>query len=224
MKKFIAVIICALMISSLAACSAESTKSTDAKTETTVAEKATKKVESSSDKKILVTYFSAGNSSDADAVSSATPKIGNMYVTEYIANQIHDTAGGDFEPIIPEKTYPEGYNDTADKAKNERDNGERPKFILNANPEDYDVIFVGYPIWWYEMPMVMDTFFEAYDFSEKTIIPFNTHEGSGDGGTYDDIKELEPNADVLDGFNISGSSDKSEIDKEVKDWLNGLNY
>ncbi|MBR1731984.1 MAG: NAD(P)H-dependent oxidoreductase [Ruminococcus sp.] len=147
-----------------------------------------------------------------------------MYVTEYIATKIHDKVGGDLEPIIPEEAYPADYNETADKAKDENDNGARPKFTLNVNPEDYDVIFIGYPIWWYEMPMILDTFFDSYDFSEKTIIPFNTHAGSGDGGTYEDIKELEPNATVLDGVDIAGSSSKSEIDSAVKEWLNGINY
>jgi flavodoxin len=94
---------------------------------------------------------------------------------------------------------------------------------LDVNPEDYDVIFVGYPMWWYQMPMLMYTFFDAYDLSGKTIIPFNTHEGSGDGGTYDDIKELEPNATVLDGFNVRGSS-ADEADSDLDKWLAGLNY
>ena len=225
MKKIIAGLICAMMILSLAACSEENkTSSGSTKEKTTSAQETKQNSDKSSDKKVLVTYFSGGNNSDADAVSSATPKVGDKYVTEYIASQIHDKVGGDLGPIIPEEAYPEGYNDTADKAKTERDNGDRPKFTLNVNPEDYDVIFVGYPIWWYEMPMIMDTFFDSYDLSGKTIIPFNTHEGSGDGGTYDDIKELEPKATVLDGYNTYGSSGKSEIDSGIKDWLNGIKY
>lgn len=225
MKKLVVCLISAIMIFSLAACSADNnTSSADTKEETTTARETTRKAEKTSDKKILVTYFSGGNSSDADAVSSATPKVGDKYVTEYIAAEIHKKVGGKLEPIIPEEAYPADYNDTADKAKEENEKGARPKFTLNVNPADYDVIFVGYPVWWYEMPMIMDTFFESCDFSGKTIIPFNTHEGSGDGGTYDDIKKLEPEAAVLDGFNISGSSSKADIDSGVKEWLDTVKY
>lgn len=119
--------------------------------------------------------------------------------TETIANYIHEEIGGDIVRIIPTVKYPETYNELADYAKIERDNGERPTFnTLEVKPEDYDVIFIGYPIWWYTLPMIMYTFFETYDFSDKIIIPFSTHEGSRDGGTYKTISEWEPNATVLE--------------------------
>lgn len=94
---------------------------------------------------------------------------------------------------------------------------------LGVDPTGYDIVFIGYPIWWYEMPMIMDTFFETYDFSGVTIIPFNTHAGSRDGGTYGDIRELEPNATVLDGLAISGSdAGKDSARTSVEEWLEGL--
>ena len=68
------------------------------------------------------------------------------------------------------------------------------------------------------MPNIMDSFFNAYDLSGKVIIPFNTHEGSGDSGTYDDIRELEPDATVADGFNVKGS-DAGEAEKDLDKWL-----
>ena len=71
--------------------------------------------------------------------------------------------------------------------------------------------------------MILDTFFDAYDFSGVTIVPFNTHAGSEDGGTYDDIKELEPNATVLDGLAIAGSdTGENSAKKNVEEWLAGL--
>ena len=73
------------------------------------------------------------------------------------------------------------------------------------------------------MPMVMQNFFDAYDFSGKTIIPFNTHLGSRDGGTYEDIAELEPDATVLDGLAVSGEQ-VQDAETEVNDWLTGLGY
>ena len=79
-------------------------------------------------------------------------------------------------------------------------------------------------MWWYTLPMMMYTFFDTYDFSGKTIIPFNTHEGSGDGGTYETIKEFEPNATVLDGLPILGRDMSKDQTDTVKEWLKGLGF
>ena len=171
----------------------------------------------------LIVFFSPANSDTVDAISSATPRVGGISSVEYVAQLISAKVDADVAMIVPETAYPLPYNDAADQAKQERDNGARPEFTLDVRPEEYDVIFVGYPIWWYEMPMIMQTFFETHDFSGKTIIPFNTHLGSRDGGTYKDIAEIEPNATVLDGFAVSGeSADNAESD--VNAWLAGLGY
>ena len=180
--------------------------------------------ESSAGNSILILYFSADNTKDVDAVSSATPMADGMASVEWIANIIHDNVGGELIPIIPSEDYPLEYEALADYAKKERDNGGRPAFEnLSIDPASYDVVFVGYPIWWYEMPMIMDTFFDTYDFSGTTIIPFNTHAGSRDGGTYSDIKEMEPNAAVLDGLAVLGEDVGKDGTKEaVISWLQGL--
>ena len=180
--------------------------------------------ESSEGNNILIVYFSADNTKDADAVSSATPMADGTASVEWIANIVHDTVGGDLVPVIPSVDYPLDYDELADYAKKERDDGGRPAFEeLSVDPADYDVVFIGYPIWWYEMPMIMDTFFDTYDFSGVTIIPFNTHAGSQDGGTYSDIKELEPNATVLDGLAVRGEDVGKDGTKEaVISWLQGL--
>ena len=140
------------------------------------------------------------------------------------ADLLHDNVGGELIPIIPSEDYPLEYEALADYAKKERDNGGRPAFEnLSIDPASYDVVFVGYPIWWYEMPMIMDTFFDTYDFSGTTIIPFNTHAGNRDGGTYSDIKEMEPNAAVLDGLAVRGEDVGKDGTKEaVISWLQGL--
>ena len=173
--------------------------------------------------KTLIVYFSPANSDTADAISSATPRVGDVSSVEYVAQLIGTKVDADVAKIIPEEAYPLPYNDAADQAKKEQDNAERPAFKLDVDPEDYDVIFVGYPVWWYEIPMVMDTFFDTYDFSGKTIIPFNTHAGSRDGGTYRDIAGLEPNATVLDGLAVSGER-AGNAEGDVNDWLAGLGY
>ncbi|URZ16672.1 hypothetical protein CLFE_027190 [Clostridium felsineum DSM 794] len=155
-------------------------------------------------KRALVVYFSeSGN-------------------TQKLAKTISDQVGGDFRRIEPVKVYPTG-QELFDYTKKERDNNGRPKFKnLNINMYDYDVIFVGYPMWWYTLPMIMYTFFDEYDFSGKTIIPFNTHEGSGDGGTYSTIKKFEPKAKVLDGLAIRGGDMQSDQTETVIKWLDKL--
>ena len=209
------------------------TAQTENKTEDQQTETAAEN-ESSAGNSILILYFSADNTKDVDAVSSATPMTDGTSSVEWIANIIHDNVGGELIPIIPSEDYPLPiipsedypleYEALADYAKKERDDGGRPAFEdLGVDPASYDVVFVGYPIWWYEMPMIMDTFFDQYDFSGKTIIPFNTHAGSRDGGTYGDIKELEPNATVLEGLAVRGEDAGKDSTKEaVLSWLEGL--
>ena len=198
MKKVIAIFLAAILIFSLAACGGTS-GDTNSKTETSTSETKTGDTSSanntSTDGKTLIVYFSWSNN------------------TEKMANYIHDKIGGDIERIEPVEAYPEDYNET-------------PKFKeLQFNPENYDTIFIGYPIWWYELPMIMRTFFDTYDLSGKTIIPFNTHEGSGDGGTYDQIKTEEPNAKVLEGLPIRGGDIENTDSKDkVTEWLTGLGY
>lgn len=155
--------------------------------------------------KILVIYFS---------------ETGN---TQKLAKLISDKVGGDFIRIETEKVYPTDYNELVDDAKKEKENDDRPKLkTLNINLDDYDTIFIGYPIWWYQMPMAMYTLFDNYDFADKTIIPFNTHEGSGSSGTYEDIQKLEPKAKVLEGLPIRGGDMISDQSSKVDSWLNKL--
>lgn len=235
-KKLTAVLLSIAMLSSLAACSNAGTENSISEQLSTAsqtaessideesAENSEQEISASAKNKTLVLYFSGGNAKNADVISSATQRQNDYYATQYLAELIHSEVGGDIVPIIPTNAYPLGYDETSDKAKDERDNDDRPKFEpLGVNIENYDTIYVGYPMWWYTLPMVMYTFFDTYDFSGKTIIPFNTHLGSGDGGTYQTIKEFEPNATVKDGLAVSGSVVfDSSTEQNVKNWLAGL--
>ena len=225
MKQCIAVLLAISLLVSLAACGAkEDAPETAVQTQTGAAKTNSADDTPEGDKKILTVYFSSANTNSADAVSSATPYADGAASTAYLAQRIHDAVGGDLVKLTPVKDYPEDYNGTADAAKAERDNDERPQFVpLDVNPEEYDVIFVGYPMWWYTLPMVMYTFFDMYDFSGKTIVPFNTHAGSGDGGTYSEIAAFEPNATVLDGLAVSGSR-ADKVQDDLTDWLSGLGF
>ena len=159
--------------------------------------------------KTLILYFSWSNN------------------TKTMAGYIHDEIGGDMEQIIPEVAYPEKYEDVADYAKAERDEDKRPKFkALEHNPMNYDTIFVGYPIWWYTLPMIIYTFFDTYDFAGKTVIPFNTHEGSGQSGTQRVIENALSTSTVLQGLAIQGKTaqeDESRTRELLTDWLKSLN-
>lgn len=156
--------------------------------------------------KVLVVYFS---------------ETGN---TQKLANIISKEVGGDFRRIEPVKPYPTG-DELFDYTEEEANNNARPEFKdLDIDIDDYDIIFVGYPIWWYQMPMIMYTFFDEYNFEGKTIVPFNTHEGSGDSGTYDEISELEPGATVLDGLAIRGGNMESDQTQTVRNWLKDLGF
>lgn len=241
MRKITPLVLAVLMTLSLCACGSSANSSTDtteissqaqqSNTENTTengteVQSNSEDAETGKQNKVLILYFSANNTKDVDAVSSATTMIDGASSVQWIADIIHDTVRGDLVSIIPSEDYPLGYDELADYAKKEQVDGGRPAFEdLGVDPTSYDTVFIGYPIWWYEMPMIMDTFFETYDFSGVTIIPFNTHEGSRDGGTYKDIQELEPNATVLDGLSVRGQDAGKESTKtSVTEWLGGLGF
>ena len=173
--------------------------------------------------RILVVYFSSANTTGPDVVSGATPRVDDTGATVLLAQYIHEQIGGDIAPITVVEDYPEDYDATADQAKEEQDNDARPAFTLEVDPAEYDTIFIGYPIWWYTMPQAMYSFFEEYDFSGKTIIPFDTHYGSGNGGTFRRIAELEPDAEVKEGLAVHQNSVSSSR-QTVVEWLEGLGY
>lgn len=157
--------------------------------------------EDTKDSKVLVAYFSMPDNADDSTVTINGQVLGN---NQYFAQVIQEETGADVFRIEPETPYPTDHETLVDLAADEQNENARPA-IKDAieNFDDYDVIFVGYPIWWSDMPMIMYTFFDTYDFSGKAIIPFGTHGGSGWAGTPDAIAELEPNAEIIDGLSIS---------------------
>ena len=172
-------------------------------------------------KKVLVAYFSK----NGEQYSVGTIKKGN---TEIIAEMIASKTGGDtFEIKVANDKYPKSYNSLIEYAKTEKKNNERPEIAGKANVADYDVIFVGYPNWWGDMPMPVYTFLESYDFSNKTVIPFGTHEGSGLASSESRIKSITKAKEVKDGLGIYGhvaQNSPKEADKKVSDWLKTLGF
>lgn len=179
---------------------------------------------------ILIAYFTrVGNTDfpdDVDAISSASllkkdgVLVGN---TQYIANLIHQNMGGDLFLIETSEKYPSDYDKTVDQGKRENDEEARPALASHVEKLDkYDVIFLGFPNWWYDMPMAVYSFLDEYDLSGKTIVPFCTSGGSGFSRSIDIIRELEPGATVLDGFTARDSSMDDFSPDSVKDWLSGF--
>lgn len=157
--------------------------------------------------KVLVVYFSVPETDGVDASSGASRVLSGGKVmgnTQYVATIISEATGSDLFEIKTVHTYPGSHKALIDAAKVEIDNNARPKLATHIkNLKDYDVVFVGFPNWWYDMPMPLYSFFDEYDFGGKTVIPFCTHGGSRFSGAIKTIRELEPQATVLDGYSVA---------------------
>ena len=166
--------------------------------------------------RVLVAYFSrTGENYSVGVISKGNTAI----VAELIAEQ----TGADLFEIVPVVPYPFDYEEMKIVSTQERDSNARPK-IANAveNWDDYDVVFLGYPIWYTDMPMIVYSFLESYDFSGKTVIPFNTHEGSGQSGTQSRIMTTIPTATVMNGLAIRGATaqnDTASAKSAVERWI-----
>lgn len=181
--------------------------------------------------KILIAYFTWSDNTvvenpdsiDVDAETSASVlSPGNA---ELIANWIAEETGGDLFSIKTQNKYSSDYDECLNQARKERDNNERPALVERVNNiDDYDVIFLGFPNWWYTCPMAVFTFVESYDLSGKTIIPFCTHGTGGLLRTIRDLKNLLPeNCEVLEPIGVYRPEVKNSKSK-VLDWLRNLGY
>ena len=139
--------------------------------------------------------------------------------TRAIAEMIYKNAGGNIFEIVSVDPYPADYDAVVEQAKKELDTEFRPRLKTKVTDMDsYTTVFVGYPNWWGTMPRPVAAFLSEYDFAQKTIAPFCTHEGSGLGRSVKDIRKLCPAATVLDGLAIRGGSVNHAQDA-VAGWL-----
>lgn len=176
----------------------------------------------SADGKILVTYFSFPETDGVDASSGASRVVvdGTMLgSTQYMANVISEALDADLFRIQTVQQYPGLHQPLIEQASAEKDAGARPELSTQIeNLADYDIVFIGYPNWWGDMPMPMYTFLEEYDFGSKTIIPFNSHGGSGFSSTINAIMERQRNATVVTGLSESRNSVGSSRGR-ILSWL-----
>lgn len=179
-----------------------------------------------SNQKILIAYFTFPETDGTDTSASASRVVLDNKVigsTEYLAKVIQENTSGDLFAISTEQEYPGTHEPLVEQASKEKEDKARPTLKDEIkNFADYDTIFIGCPNWWGDMPMPLYTFLETHDFTGKTIIPFNTHGGSGFSNTLDTIKELKPSVNVIEnGLSIS-RNDVNESKEEILKWLSNL--
>ena len=172
-----------------------------------------------SNSKSLVVYFSK----TGEQYSVGNISEGN---TAIIAKMIAQKTGADlFEVKVKDDSYPKAYKALTEVALKEKQANARPEVDGDvANFEDYDVVFLGSPNWWADMPMVLYSFIESHDWQGKKVAPFVTHEGSGLSSIPSKIKSA-TNAEVLDGFEVYGhvaQNKKDEASAKVDAWLKKL--
>ncbi|MDO4930738.1 MAG: flavodoxin [Bacteroidales bacterium] len=151
-------------------------------------------------KKVLIAYFSWGGT------------------TQRMAEEIQRITGGDLFRIEPSTPYPTDYTECTNVARRERDNDERPAIAGEVeNIDDYDVIFIGCPVWWHTAPMIISTFAETYNFEGKTIVPFCTYAATYRDETLQKIVDLTPHSAHLEGLGTTGSV------SGVQTWIDLIN-
>lgn len=237
MKRILTILLAAILTASLAACSSNEQKTpSDGVIERPQQSQnmsdeqnnnnQNNQMDASAGSKILITYFTVPETDGVDTVANASrvakdgKVIGN---TEFIASVIQETLGGDLFAIETVQKYPGSHSPLLEFAYDEKSNDARPELASHIeNLSDYDVIFVGFPNWNADLPMPLYTFFEEYDFSGKILIPFVTHGGSGFSSTIRTIKNLEPNATVLEeGLSVSRNNVAS-AENDVREWAESL--
>lgn len=171
-------------------------------------------------KKFAMILFSAITmigAADAKTLVVYYSRTGN---TAAVAQAIQNATGGDIFEIKTSDAnhYPDEYRATTDMAQSEIENGNFPDIAAAPDMTEYDTIFIGSPCWWGTMAGPVHTFLTTVDTSGKTVIPFNTHGGSGAGTVHTDIEKLTPNANHKKGIAIYGSSAKNAGD-EIAQWL-----
>ncbi len=233
MKKTKAVIFLAglLLVAGLTACGAgnpsssvdsqsgattKTTPAIDADAGASIKGTAVQAKENTGESRIAIVYFSEPETETPASVQGAT---------QYIAQTIQERTGGDLFRITPQEAYPVQHAALVAKAKVELTTGARPAVQpVNADWSKYDTIFIGYPIWWGDLPMPVYTFLEGQNFSGKHIVLFSTHGGSGLAGTVERIRNIETQADVnSQAFTVSRDS-VAQAGPQVASWLQSLGY
>lgn len=219
-KKVFAFILCIGVLFSLTACGGDSESAAD-NVETPSQEEAVQ--ESTAETETAETPEETGTDEQTETGSSALVVYfswsGN---TETIANEIAAQTGADIFELTPVTPYSDDYDTVLDEAQAEQRNNARPEINGSIdNFDSYSVIYLGFPNWWGDMPMILYSFLDDYDLSGKTIAPFVSSGGSGFSNTLTAIAESEPQALLTEGLSLSSSASKDPGDA-VTEWLNNI--
>ncbi|HIX58491.1 MAG TPA: flavodoxin [Candidatus Blautia gallistercoris] len=241
MKRITVLLLSLLLTVSLTACGGNESQNSQESEETAADHSASEENEAAdpvpeestenSGTNMLVAYFSYGENADlpegVDTSSSASIQVWNGETTGntgVVAAMIAEATGADLFSIQTVEKYPDTYDATVDQGQEEQREDARPQLASQIeNLDTYDVIFLGYPNWWGDMPMAMYSFLDEVDLSGKTIVPFVTSGGSGFSSTISTIESMESGATVQEGLAISASGAASAQD-QVNEWLGGLGY
>ena len=218
MKKILSILLSMTLVFSLAACSGGGATSSEGGTS-----EPSSQTPSESE--------APSNSETPEESAEPTEETGGTLIayfswsgnTEQMAQMIQTETGGDLFEIEPATPYTDDYNTLLDVAQQEQANNARPELASQVeNWDSYDVVFVGYPDWWSDAPMLIYSFLEAYDWEGKTLVPFCTSGGSGFGRSLDKLPDSAPGANILEGLHVSGSRVDGSSE-EIAAWIGGLN-
>ena len=197
MKKYLSIVCLLLLIVCLVGCG----KQDENKKASTSNDN---KTEIKEDSKIAIVYFSASGT------------------TARVAETIADETGGSLIEIVPKEKYTDAdlnWNDKNSRTTKEcNDKNSRPEIANNIDIDNYDVIYLGYPIWWGDVPHIILTFMDTYNLDGKTVIPFCTSGGTSISGSMNTLKDYNKNVKWINGETLNGSEDN------IRSWVKGLNY
>ena len=215
LKKMLSVMIAGTAVFCLAACSS-GTGSGDAAADQT---------EESADSQETA---ETGEAVQEDNAENADGEGGSLIVyfswsgnTEAVAQEIQSQTGADLFEIVPAEPYTDDYNELLDIAQEEQSSDARPDIADTVDLSGYDTVFLGFPNWWGDMPMIIYTFLDEYDLSGKTVAPFNTSGGSGFSNSLEIIAEMEPDAQITEGLSL-GSSEAGDCADTLSTWLDSI--
>ena len=235
MQRVFSFLLVGMLLLSLTACGSESSEFSEIQTESFTEQLSAPQTDSSAsgeeadnfdtDSNILIAYFTMPEDVDpngADAVAGASIVVSDGKVmgnVEYMAAAIKEAVGGDLFRIETVEQYPLNHDSLVDQAAEEQEANTRPELATHIeNPGQYDIVFLGYPNWWGDMPQALYTFLEEYDFSGKMIIPFCPHGGSGFSRTESTIAVLQPNAVVSENGLTISRDDVSDSYDRIAQW------
>lgn len=234
MKKTISIILTAAMAFAFTGCAATEKQNVPASVSSQDSTKAAEQepltdenVQNGSADNILVAYFSwADNAVLADDVDAvASPSVIPPGNVQQLAGWVQEETGGDLFSIRVTDPYPSDWDECLARANQERGDDARPELVENVeNLDQYDTVFLGYPNWWYGVPMALLSFLEQNDLSGKNVYLFCSHGTGGLANSVELITETAPEAVLSDSIFDCSEEDAASSEEDIRDWVNGLGY